>query len=272
MVGSNNVAEAFNHMSMKIPQIRDCMMTVIIIFSMNVCLPAIEESGDRIEALHVNEEDAVTQSKVDRAMIGQHVRKNMRDLLKRGIGSNETVNQLVQLFENNRTLFDKDGDGSNSQAGIFGAGVCQKGGEDYDLFRNTMDVLARDAKTRVGSTSFAATAHIIDFVRPIVRYDAEWSEYMDWVIIDLSLDAPKAMVEYLTGCSTDEFRIVMSDLSFVCEIDELRERLDNELKKYDAIDEGGYTRTIEKIRKDLNEKYPGCFEDGSQYKGQSSSF
>lgn len=248
---------------------RECMLVVFIIFSFDICLAVIGESGNRIETLHVAEEGAITQIEVDGTMIGQHVRENMKELIKQGISSNESLNRLVRLLESNRILFDMEGDGPNIQVSIFGTASYK---EDYDLFRNTIDVLSTDARNRVGSTSFAATARIVDLVRPIVRYDAEWSEYMDWVIIDLSLDAPKAMVEYLTGCSTDEFRIVMSDLSFVCEIDELRERLDNELKKLDAIDEGGYTRTIEKIRKDLNAKYPGCFEDGSQLKRQSSSF
>ena len=181
--------------------------------------------------------------------------KQIRDVMSR-ISESKTVIQsdlqiLYSALDKNRKLFEEFREHQNIRELLFGESRGPI--DDLALFYSTEDTLLLNVKINLDTNSFAASVRLPSLLRTVVIRSAEWSEYLDEMVIGFSLAAPLTMVKYLGECTQDEFDEVFGELYiYLYEIPGKRAELDSKLIEI-SVQEKKYTETIEKIRNRLNE-------------------
>ena len=188
--------------------------------------------------------------------------KKIRDIMA-GISKSRTVprvilHELGNALEKNQVFFKKYQADENIRKHLYGE--KNDAVSDYSLFWETRNVLLLNAQKKLDTYCFAAAVQMAATLNFDV-YSAEWSGYMDKLVIDFALAAPLTMVKYLEKCTQDEFDSVFIELNYIYELPEKRKELEAELIKI-SIKEKKYTQTIEKI---ISRMYKDCFKYNKDY-------
>ena len=186
----------------------------------------------------------------------KQIRKIMISIAEHEKVSRSVLQKLKIALDRNQMFFKESEAHQNLHEFLFGKGNDQF--NDYDLFYKVRDVLFLNVNEKFDTNSFAAAVQLPGLFRDALSNNVELSEYLDELVIDFSIAAPLTMVKYLDKCSKDEFDLVFRELSmYLYEIPGKREELDSELAKI-STKEKKYVKTIEKIRRRINEGVEYC--------------
>jgi hypothetical protein len=183
------------------------------------------------------------------------IRNFMRLISNQGKVAPDIIHQLEIAAKRNQISFESLKNHPLNRAFLFGAGAYEEMEEDYSIFRKSVQILRKNAGDHADAASFAAIVHIAGSLSPIVQDNAEWAEYLEALIGDLALAAPKALVKHLANSSADEFDKVMGGLVVLCETDQYK-KLRADLYRLRGVKQ--YARIIEKIINELNRFDPSC--------------
>ena len=181
----------------------------------------------------------------------KQIRDIMINISTDGTVSRSVLQKLDIALDKNRVFFEKHEKDGNIRELLFGEN--RNSINDYDLFWDTTWILRQNVKGKFDTNIFAVIARMPASLRNVVKNSAEWSEYLDEIVLKFALDAPLTMVKYLNKCSKDEFDSVFHELYlYLYEIPGKKEELDFKLAKI-STQEKKYAKIIEKIRSRINE-------------------
>jgi len=150
----------------------------------------------------------------------------------------EDLDRTCKLLAENRASYERAGSPSQSDGPWFGGFGSDQTETDYQLYWRTRQQLLRLAKNDPRPELGRGMAALVRELRPIVVYNAEWSEGLMEAMGDFAVAAPAAYVRYLADLPTEERPAALGELSMLWEVDDrgrLRETL-NALVERDELE------------------------------------
>jgi hypothetical protein len=190
--------------------------------------------------------------------ISKHVRYIMNQILINDNIAPEMHHQLRNTIMLNRAAFENLSDYPHIRAHLFGAGGVdehEKMDADYQLFRKTIEILSINARNHDDAQSFGTIVQLAVSLRHVVEINVEWSQYVEYLVSQISLTAPKSVIKYLKDSSSYEYNTVLAELSMLCETGQYKQ-LKNDLIQIKR--EKQYTDIVEKIINHLEDNFPFC--------------